>query len=295
MDSCLRMDDDDLLGVGISAPPRNTAKISLPDSCIVRKSATGRANLFCTEIPYTHTRCSTSITQLVQRHSLFHSHGQNARSAEDFRVPSAIACWHCCASFDTPPVPLPKDYDPTSDVYIVYGNFCSLSCTKAFILETATFDSSLQLILLERMAREIYGVTSVTASPPRLSLEMFGGPYSISQFRKMEKRCAIHGEPFVYSYMVVEERDSISSMESCAVVGSVRGLRQPTETADRSAESVVPDNASSVPYDVFVASQRKHQSQTDEPMPEAPTVDAKQKKTKKSTSTPQNTLEKFLS
>jgi hypothetical protein len=114
----------------------------------------------------------------------------------------------------------------------VFGCFCSLSCAKAFLLENVAFDAATQLILLERMACEIYGVTDVVASPPRLTLDVYGGPYSIERFRNVATRCTakLVGEPYVSTYMVVEERSLVSSRVSALGVngiGSVHGLRRP--------------------------------------------------------------------
>lgn len=224
------MDENDELGCGISQPPRNTAKKDLPDSCIVRKSAHGRAKLYLDDANYLDMRCSSSITQHQQRHSLFHRHGQNGRLPDEFTRPTSISCFHCCHPFDTPPVPMPKDYDTSSQSYVVYGNFCSLSCCKRFLCDTSTFNSGLQVLLLHKMAREIYGVEKVVCAPPRLSLSMFGGPYSIERFRSIgeEKRVIEHAPPFVCAYHVIEERDQ--QHDTAALDGplasSMRGLRR---------------------------------------------------------------------
>ena len=224
------MDENDELGCGISQPPRNTAKKDLPVSCIVRKSAHGRAKLYLDDVNYLDMRCSSSITQHQQRHSLFHRHGQNGRLPEEFTKPTSISCFHCCHTFDTPPVPMPKDYDTSSQSYVVYGNFCSLSCCKRFLCDNSTFNSGLQVLLLHKMAREIYGVEKVVCAPPRLSLSMFGGPYSIERFRSIgeEQRVIEHAPPFVCAYHVIEERDQ--QHDTAALDGplasSMRGLRR---------------------------------------------------------------------
>ena len=147
---------DSVLGVGITCPPRNTSKHALPSSCILRRSSLGRAELFLPGINYTDVRCSSSITQHVQRNSLFHPHKQNGRLPEVFTRPCDLACWHCVHRFTTPPVPVAKDYDATEGVYHVFGCFCSLACAKAYLLETPTFNTGLMVMLLAKMAREAY-------------------------------------------------------------------------------------------------------------------------------------------
>lgn len=245
-----KVDEESVDGVGISAPPRNTAKANLPDSCVIRKSPHGRAMLFTDDIPFQDLRCSSSITQHVQRHSIFHRHEQNGRLGNDFNKKTNMCCWHCCHSFDTPPIPLVKDFDTATGNYVVMGNFCSLACSKAYAMESCNFNSGLQIILQEKMAREVYGVSGIVAAPPRLALDCFGGPYSLEQFRKSEKRVVMHKPPFVCAYHVIEERDQqhdISVLDINAP-GSVRGLRRgiiPIED--------VPQVATQSAYEKFLA------------------------------------------
>ena len=224
------MDEDAVDGVGISAPPRNTVKAQLPDQCTIRKSANGRALLYIDDSPYTDARCSSSITQFKEVASTFHRHEQNGRQGTDFTKPTTIHCFHCCAPFDGPPVPLVRDYCAATQTYTVFGNFCSLSCSLGYASENSNFNSGLIHVLQEKMAREVYGVTcGIRAAPPRLSLEQFGGPYSLERFRQMEKRGIQHEPPFVSAYHVIEERDhqhDCSTLDA-NMTGSVRGLRRP--------------------------------------------------------------------
>lgn len=221
--------EDSMLGVGLLRPPRNTSKAPLPKVCELRRNALGRTDLFMKDTNYSDVRCSSSITQHVQRTSLFHPHKQNGGGAEHYTKRTTIACWHCCHSFDTPPVPAVRDYDAAEGVFVVYGMFCSLSCAKGFLQENHTFNSGYQMMLLGKMAREVYGASEVAAAPPRLSLDVFGGPYPIEKFRSMSNACTMHRPPFVSSYMCVEERQVAFDAAAVGVDtgGSVRGLRRP--------------------------------------------------------------------
>lgn len=223
---------DNVLGVGIVRPPRNTSKASLPQSCELKRSALGRTQLFMPNVHYTDLRCSSSITQHVQRHSLFHAHGTNGRRPDEYSRPSKFACWHCCHSFSpNPPIPAPKDYEAAEGLYVVYGVFCSFPCAKSFLQSEHTFNSGYQMMLLHKLAREVYGIKgSIVAAPPRLSLDVFGGPFPIERFRSMTNECAIHSPPFVSTYMVVEEREQAHDVTAMGVDGggSVRGLRRPS-------------------------------------------------------------------
>lgn len=249
-------DEDDVLGVGIARPPRNTSKAMLPDSCAIRKSAHGRAQMYLEDACYSDMRCSSSITQHQHRHSMFHRHSQNGRLPEVFQQPSTTACFHCCEYFDTPPIPLPKEYDASINCFVVYGNFCSLACCKAFLCESSSsFNSGLQILLLEKMAREVYNEFNVGCAPPRLTLERFGGPFSIARFRAMhsKKRVIEHTPPFVCAYHVIEERDEQHDTPTLdiQVPGSVRGLRRPARTVEATTTSQAAKALAS-PYDTFL-------------------------------------------
>lgn len=225
--------EDSVLGVGLMRPPRNTSKAPLPAACELKRSSLGRADLFVSGLSYSDVRCSSSITQHVQRHSLFHAHRQNGRLPEAYTQPCDIACWHCCHSFSTPPFCVPRDFDSAEGCYLVYGNFCSLACAKMYLQENQTYNSAYQIMLLYRLAKTVYGVDQIDAAPPRLSLDIFGGPYPIDAFRKQTRAVAIHTPPFVSTYMVVEERETSYDASSMGVdpAGSVRGLRRPTPAA----------------------------------------------------------------
>lgn len=86
--------------------------------------------------------------------------------------------------------------------------------------------------MFSKMAREIYNKRDVSIAPPRMTLQMFGGPYTIEKFRSDELNASILAPPFITSYMIVEERQQVSNASSYALnaKGTVRGLRRPTET-----------------------------------------------------------------
>lgn len=241
--------------IGIEAPPRNTAKVPLPESSIIRKQPNGRAMLFVgDDVVHQELRCSSSMTQHVAQHSVFHSHALNAR--QDWASTTEVLCWHCCSRFDTPPVAIPRTYDAKAQEYVVYGNFCGFPCAKAFVLENDTFDTGLQLTFLEKMARELYGIPEIVANPPRLSLAMFGGPHQPDRFARGGGECAVHRPPFVCSYMVVEERQAAHNASAFNVnsSGTVRGIRRPAQPTD--AQHVVsadPPPSGTSRYEKFLA------------------------------------------
>lgn len=90
-------------------------------------------------------------------------------------------------AYREPPAPNDKG------VYIVYGNFCSLSCCKAYLLDANQFSSNYELTLLSCMANDVYGVRCdvIKRAPPRLMLQMFGGPLSIEEFRSTQNTVSL--------------------------------------------------------------------------------------------------------
>jgi hypothetical protein len=204
--------------------PRPTSKMPLPDACSVRKSAHSRSPLFLPDVPYAEMRSVTSFTQFRESTSRFHSHGLNARCPDTFAKPTSKLCWHCCHSFSTPPIPVPKSFDRTRASYEVIGSFCSLACAKSWILDTTSFDQSQMLVLFAQMAASVYDVVNVVTAPPRYTLECFGGHLSIDAFRGKETRLLVHTPPYVMGYMCVEERQERPASSTQSVTGSLRGI-----------------------------------------------------------------------
>lgn len=269
--------------IGMEPPPRNNSKIPLPECSTIRKSIYGRAILSIDEGSYVESRCNSSTAHTVKVRSIYHSHSLNNRSTDDWTQKTDVACWHCCHQFDNPPVPIPKHYDTFQKCFVVYGNFCSLSCAKQYIAENSSFDWSQQISLFTKMALTLYNTSHVIASPPRLSLKMFGGPFSIDKFHSQKTEAFLVTAPFINSYMVVEEREitaNVSSYATQTMLGNMRSIRRPEKPLELSSESVDPDNN---PYTVFCQEQdavekaskkKKDQSNNAEKKAQAGTLEA---------------------
>lgn len=147
--------------------------------------------------------------------------------------PDNCVCWHCCHSYEGSGFRLPRIYDPSENVYHVYGWYCSANCAKAYVLEHSTFDRGYQMNIFVRMLRDVYGIDcTVNEAPPRMSLNMFGGPFDINNFRNQTNVCITITPPFVSYCMLIEERQPLKNVgEQTEVVkrGTVRGLRRPSE------------------------------------------------------------------
>lgn len=247
---------DDAL-IGMEAPPRTTSKIPLPEACAIRKSPHGRAILAIENVSYQELRCSSSITQHVRVSSLFHAHVTSTRLPDAWSTPTDLACWHCCHGFDGCPVPVPRSYDTRERRYVVAGNFCSLRCAKGYLLDNPSFESQQHVNMFTRMARDVYGESDVPAAPPRVCLQMFGGPHTLAHFRDGARGSVILSPPFITSYMVVDEREaSVGGTASAYAVNSssgVRGLRRPVASMSMVA-ATAPVALGDVPYVQFAHS-----------------------------------------
>jgi hypothetical protein len=95
---------------------------------------------------------------------------------------NGIICWNCCHPFLNTIIGLPIKY--IDEVFYTYGNFCSLECASRYCFDTLTNDSA-----------EIYSITNlynmmvnqnknkIKCAPHRLTLDIFGGPLSIKEYR----------------------------------------------------------------------------------------------------------------
>ena len=232
----------------------------------LRKSAFGRTNLFLktSNAIFREIRCTGSTVARQASASIFHVH-QGTRAS---KKPDDCVCWHCCHAYEGEGFRLPRIYDPSENVYHVYGWFCSANCAKAYILEHSTFDRGYQMNIFVRMLRDVYNIdTTVNEAPPRISLTMFGGPFDIRAFRQQTNVCLTITPPFVSYCMLIEERQPISNMGEqpssgvAAQRGSVRGLRRPSQqpSMSRDGEEICQPDVEGL-YASFMAS---HDSSAD--------------------------------
>ena len=158
-----------------------------------------------------------------------------------------ICCWHCCHTFETVPISVPRTLSQSdkSTYYEVYGVFCSVNCAKKFVLERGTYDQQQVLLQLNEMCCAVFGIPgdsvfSAKEAPPRYFLKMFGGSMSIEEFRvtSLTTRTTLVMPPFVSHAMVLESRapppTEVAFTPSIEVESlregqhMLRGLRRPT-------------------------------------------------------------------
>jgi hypothetical protein len=98
-------------------------------------------------------------------------------------------CWWCCHNFDNIPIGLPEKY--TNDTFHLYGCFCSFSCAQSYNLNTNDNKIWERYSLLNFLKKKICDLNDIqyknydyiSSAPPRQSLNIFGGPMTIDDFR----------------------------------------------------------------------------------------------------------------
>ena len=105
---------------------------------------------------------------------------------EEPNVTNKMCMW-CCHGFYTQNWGIPYIY--TNKVYKTYGNFCSPECCTAYCFDdiSTTDDRKWEIYsMINDISRKIYNNNIIIKSaPPRISLKMFNGKYTIDEFRQL--------------------------------------------------------------------------------------------------------------
>jgi len=105
------------------------------------------------------------------------------KSGGEWPMHTNVHCWWCCFPFETRPVPIARYH--VDDTFKVEGVFCSFSCAKTYIHKNTNVHSVLPTsnYMFKKMTNTRTGELSIPCAPPREMLKIFGGPYSIEEFR----------------------------------------------------------------------------------------------------------------
>ena len=109
----------------------------------------------------------------------------------DNNCKSALCFW-CCHPVEHNQFGMPIRYDPAHNNFTFFGTFCSLECTSAynFSVHMGSDRSWDVQSWIQIMARN-YGISGVVRpAPSRYTLQMFDGPLTIDEFRKIHKGMA---------------------------------------------------------------------------------------------------------
>ena len=166
---------------------------SRPSHCAqssnLRRNVIGEASLYREhpDVQVVDVKCSTTIRDNDGSSVVFKMHPLCKKywsSAHCWSMCTSDWCWHCCHSF-TGCVHYAPYATVNENSISVYGNFCSLPCTKRYIMDQHMCMSAVQLMLLKRVARDVYGHTGyIKPAPPKVCLKVFGGDMQIDTFRQ---------------------------------------------------------------------------------------------------------------
>lgn len=99
-----------------------------------------------------------------------------------------ICCYWCCHTFENAPIGIPIKYNASTDEFQLYGCFCSFECASAYNFKDQNNVDELweRNSLLNFMYKKINKKENniIKPAPDRLTLKMFGGQFSIEEFRK---------------------------------------------------------------------------------------------------------------
>jgi hypothetical protein len=97
-------------------------------------------------------------------------------------------CWWCCHAYQSTAVSLPLTKH-ISGKFLTIGQFCSIECAAAYNFESGTRYGDIwkQYALLHEMYVSYTKTPTprIKFAPPRECLQMFGGPYTITQYREI--------------------------------------------------------------------------------------------------------------
>lgn len=124
----------------------------------------------------------------------------NMKLSKELPTETNLSCFWCCETFEGRPCIIPTHI--TDQTWYIYGNFCTPQCCMAYLLSEIldTHTRWERIALLNRL----YGAQTngrIYPAPSRESLQRFGGPISIQDFREMcdkqRIRVDIHMPPMV--------------------------------------------------------------------------------------------------
>jgi len=96
---------------------------------------------------------------------------------------TSIHCYWCCHKFENAPFGIPLKY--INNKFHVFGCFCSLECAAAYNFNSKESQDEIweRNNLINHIASKIGCQGRIKAAPTRLSLSIFGGHLSITEFR----------------------------------------------------------------------------------------------------------------
>ena len=104
-------------------------------------------------------------------------------------------CWWCCHSTDNEFLHLPFKVNPKTKQLKTMGNFCSWGCMKAYNMSVTTSANVGTVNSLIHLSHKHHTgkIGKIERAPDKYVLNIFGGSYSIEDFRNVSKT----GQPII--------------------------------------------------------------------------------------------------
>jgi hypothetical protein len=124
----------------------------------------------------------------------------NTKHTHELPAETNLACFWCCDSFSGKPCVIPLKV--IDNVWNVYGNFCTPQCAMAYLL-SEIIDTHTRWERIALLNRLYFMNTNgrIYPAPSRESLQRFGGPITIEDFRRIcdsqRVRVDVHLPPMV--------------------------------------------------------------------------------------------------
>lgn len=103
----------------------------------------------------------------------------------------STACYWCCHKFKSSPIGLPVKYIPNTNTFYLRGFFCCYGCALSYAFERETMrvraHAASLLILLRKKIDGTACALPLHRAKHWSCLKLFGGPLTITQFRKQNK------------------------------------------------------------------------------------------------------------
>jgi len=97
---------------------------------------------------------------------------------------NTILCYNCCHKFKNKPLSLPIKYNEKTEIFEVFGTFCSWGCMKTYNTESNDSNMSYRNNLIFLLAGKMNNnFTSIKSAPPKYALKAFGGKLTIDEYR----------------------------------------------------------------------------------------------------------------
>jgi len=131
------------------------------------------------------------------------------RSSGEWNEKTDIACWWCCHKFDHIPIGIPEFIN--KDRFYLFGCFCSFNCMMSYNLDLNDYKIWDRQANIYQMKNRIDPNNKITIhpAPPRQTLQMFGGPLSIRDFREsffiLNKEFRCFFPPMISIIGIIEE------------------------------------------------------------------------------------------